>query len=245
MPLSADFDAIQANVFTPICTACHIGASAPKGLILDAQHSYNLLMSIPSTEVPSVLRVSPGDPNNSYLIQKLEGHAAVGAQMPLDEAPLPASTIAFVVQWITDGAQPGAAANSTAAAMAAAFQIAAVAPENGSVLTAAPAQLVVGFTREPDASRTDAQAVRLQQLAAAGAPTSATTMPAVVSVPAGNSRALMLRPLAPLSSGRYRIVLSAQPGTELSALDGAQITRPQPDDDGDRVIAEFTVAGKP
>jgi hypothetical protein len=30
--LEATFDSIQANVFTPICTACHIGAAAPQGL---------------------------------------------------------------------------------------------------------------------------------------------------------------------------------------------------------------------
>src|SRR5580658_6239957 len=51
VPLSADFDAIQADVFTPICSVCHIGADAPEGLILDAQHSYDLLVNVPSTEV--------------------------------------------------------------------------------------------------------------------------------------------------------------------------------------------------
>src|SRR5471032_209942 len=95
VPLSADFDAIQANVFTPICSVCHAGATAPQGLMLDATHSYNLLVGVPSTEVPSILRVKPSDPSNSYIIQKLQGHAAVGGQMPLGQTPLPASTIAF------------------------------------------------------------------------------------------------------------------------------------------------------
>src|SRR5690242_21168762 len=54
VPLSADFDSIQANVFTPICSVCHSGAAAPEGLLLDAQHSYSLLVNVPSTEVPSV-----------------------------------------------------------------------------------------------------------------------------------------------------------------------------------------------
>ena len=31
-PLTADFKSIQDNVFTPICTKCHIGAGAPQGL---------------------------------------------------------------------------------------------------------------------------------------------------------------------------------------------------------------------
>jgi hypothetical protein len=81
-PLSADFASIQADIFTPICSVCHIGGGAPEGLRLDATDSFNLLVGVPSTEVPSLLRVKPGDPDNSYIIQKLEGHAAVGAQMP-------------------------------------------------------------------------------------------------------------------------------------------------------------------
>src|SRR5450432_652689 len=70
-PLSADFASLQANIFTPICSACHAGGGAPEGLRLDADNSYNLLVGVPSTEVPAVLRVTPGDPDNSYIIQKL------------------------------------------------------------------------------------------------------------------------------------------------------------------------------
>jgi hypothetical protein len=104
VPLTADFQSIQANVFTPICTVCHVGASAPQGLRLDALNSYSLLVSVPSTEVPAILRVAPGDPDNSYLIQKLEGHAAVGARMPLGGPYLDAATIVVIRQWISNGA---------------------------------------------------------------------------------------------------------------------------------------------
>ena len=38
-PITADFQSIQDNVFTPICSKCHIGAGAPLGLQLDAEHS--------------------------------------------------------------------------------------------------------------------------------------------------------------------------------------------------------------
>ena len=89
-PLTADFASIQEHVFTPICTACHAGGGAPQGLRLDATNSYALLVGVPSTEVPSILRVKPGDPDHSYLVQKLEGHAAVGAQMPFGGPPLSA-----------------------------------------------------------------------------------------------------------------------------------------------------------
>jgi hypothetical protein len=241
VPLSADFEAIQANVFTPICSVCHIGATAPEGLMLDAVHSYNLLVNVPSTEVPSILRVKPGDPTNSYIIQKLEGHAAVGAQMPLGETPLPASTIAFIVQWITNGAPPPASQS----AMTAAFRVASLAPEDGAVLAVPPAQIVVGFTRELDATRADAATVRLERIADDDAAPAATAMDIQAAVPAGNARALLLTPRSPLPAGQYQLVLSGAPGEQISALDGATLTAPAADANGDRVIARFIVAATP
>ena len=102
--LTADFDSIQQNVFTPICTACHAGSNAPQGLHLDAGNSYAQLVGVPSVEQPTILRVAVGDPDNSYLIQKLEGHAATGAQMPFGGPPLPQATIDVIRQWISAGA---------------------------------------------------------------------------------------------------------------------------------------------
>jgi hypothetical protein len=243
VPLAATFDAIQANVFTPICSVCHIGATAPEGLMLDAAHSYNLLVGVPSTEVPTILRVDPGDPNDSYIIQKLEGHAAVGGQMPLGETPLPASTIAFIAQWITDGAPAGSSA--TVMAMATGFRVASVTPENGDVLAVAPAQMVVGFTRELDATRADAAAVRLERVDGAGEQWSSTTVAIEPSVPAANPRALLLTPRAPLAAGQYRIVLSGQPGSALGAIDGELVTGAPTDANGDHIISYFTVAATP
>ena len=106
--LTADLQSIQDNVFTPVCTACHVGAGAPMGLSLDAANSFNMLVGIPSVEVPSLQRVAPGDPDNSYIIQKLEGTAAVGDQMPRGGPPLPSATIQVIRQWITQGAPPAA-----------------------------------------------------------------------------------------------------------------------------------------
>jgi len=245
VPLSADFDAIQANVFTPICSVCHIGATAPEGLMLDAAHSYNLLVNVPSTEVPSILRVDPGDPTNSYIIQKLEGHAAVGAQMPLGETPLPATTIAFIAQWITNGAPPGASTS----AMTATFRVASVAPEDGAVLAVPPERIIVGFTRELDATRADASTVRLERIAGDESgdesAESATVVAIDPTVPAGNPRALMLTPRSSLTAGQYQLVLSAQAGAQLSALDGATLSAPPADANGDRIIARFIVAATP
>jgi hypothetical protein len=136
--LTADLKSIQDNVFTPICTQCHAGAAAPLGLRLDEGSAYAMLVNAPSVEVPSLNRVTPGDPNNSYLIQKLEGHAAVGAQMPLGQPPLPASTIAVIRQWISNGA-PQAQAVVDVMPM----QVRAVAPEPGEMMNPAQSEILL------------------------------------------------------------------------------------------------------
>ena len=113
-PLSANLQSIQDNVFTPICTRCHIGASAPEGLRLDAADSYSLLVGVPSAEVPSLLRVMPGNPDESYIVLKLQGSPGiVGGQMPLGGPYLPQASIDVIRQWITDGA-PNSSAMQTA-----------------------------------------------------------------------------------------------------------------------------------
>lgn len=102
--LTASFASIQANVFTPRCTGCHAGASAPAGLRLDAASSYALLVGVSSAEVPSLQRVAPGRPDDSYIVHKLEGRAAVGARMPFGGPYLDDATIAVIRQWIAAGA---------------------------------------------------------------------------------------------------------------------------------------------
>jgi len=145
--LQANFASIQDNVFTPICTTCHAGASAPQGLRLDAANSYALLVGVASAEMPSTLRVAPGNPNGSYLIQKLEGTAAVGGRMPLNGTPLPQADIDVIRQWITDGAQgPAAPPPSTP------IRVTSVSPEPASTVAALPASILVAFDREPNAA---------------------------------------------------------------------------------------------
>jgi hypothetical protein len=113
-PLAANLQSIQDHVFTPICTQCHAGAAAPLGFRLDQDSAYAMLVNAPSSEAPGLQRVTPGDPDASYLIQKLEGRAAVGAQMPLGQPPLPQATINVIRQWIANGAQATASATQPA-----------------------------------------------------------------------------------------------------------------------------------
>lgn len=98
-------DQIQAVVFSPTCATagCHTGAGAAGGLNLsDADTSFVELVGVPSTANAAILRVAIGDPDNSYLIQKLEGTAL--PQMPFGRPPLAAGDIQEIRNWITNGA---------------------------------------------------------------------------------------------------------------------------------------------
>ena len=104
--MTASFASIQSHVFTPVCSVCHAGGSAPQGLRLDAGNSYAMLVGVSSAQAPSVQRVAPGDPDNSYLVHKVEGNASVGARMPLGGPYLDANTVAVIREWISNGAAP-------------------------------------------------------------------------------------------------------------------------------------------
>ncbi|MDB5986845.1 MAG: hypothetical protein JWR16_1898 [Nevskia sp.] len=107
-PVTADFQSIQDQVFTPICAQCHAGASAPEGMQLGEGVSYSMIVNVPSEEVPTLMRIKPGDPDNSYLVQKIEGLAAVGAQMPAGcpttQPCLDQDTINLIRAWVSAGA---------------------------------------------------------------------------------------------------------------------------------------------
>jgi Ca2+-binding RTX toxin-like protein len=93
-------------IFTINCTQCHSGSSPPQGLRLDSQNSYANIVNVASTEVPSLKRIKPGDDKNSYLVQKIEGTAAVGARMPFGGPALSFNNIALIRQWVVEGANP-------------------------------------------------------------------------------------------------------------------------------------------
>ena len=221
-PLVATFQSIQDHVFTPICSVCHAGGAAPQGLRLDAANSYSNLVGVPSREEPSILRVNPGNPANSYIVQKIEGTAAVGAQMPFGGPPLPPATIAVIRQWISDGAL-----RSSFAGAAPTFAVESVVPAPGELVLEAPAAVILGFNRELDVTRLDNSSVRLERLA--GGPGEVTAVAVDLSVPVGNPLALMIIPHQPLANGRYRLVLSGGPGdTGLSDTSGTRLQAATP-----------------
>ena len=66
-------------------------------------------MNVPSRGKPGAIRVIPGDPDNSYLIHKLDGavrgEAIVGVRMPLGTGPfLTEGQIRVIRRWIELGA---------------------------------------------------------------------------------------------------------------------------------------------
>ena len=158
-PLVPELQSIQDNVFTPICTGCHAGSSAPLGFRLDPGSSFSMLVNTASVEVPSLMRVLPGNPDQSYLIQKLEGHAAVGAQMPLGQPPLPQATINVIRQWITDGAQQSVAALQSPAAL----QLHATTPLDGEILQQPPREILIQASGELDVASLNAASVSLKR----------------------------------------------------------------------------------
>lgn len=107
---AATLTQIQAMVFTPICSVCHNGTQPPGGALpgalnLTNSNSFANLVNVASLEQPSVMRVKPGDPANSYLVRKLEGAAGItGARMPLGGPFLDQATIDMIKSWIASGA---------------------------------------------------------------------------------------------------------------------------------------------
>ena len=98
-------DQIQQVIFTPMCASCHSGA-APAGALnlVNADTSHAELVGIASSQQVGATRVIVMDPDNSYLIQKLEGAVGIaGVQMPPGGA-VQQSDIDEIRQWITDGA---------------------------------------------------------------------------------------------------------------------------------------------
>jgi len=113
--LQPTFSSIQSQIFDSTdasgrlaCTNCHNarGRAFTAGLDLTAGVSYASLVGVASTEQPSVLRVAPGNPDNSYFIHKIEGRPGiVGVRMPRGTGPfLTDGQILVIRRWIENGA---------------------------------------------------------------------------------------------------------------------------------------------
>jgi hypothetical protein len=110
--LAPTFSSIQRDILSatdssgrPACTNCHNGNPFVPGNFTAAS-AYGALVSARSFEKPSLFRVAPGDPDNSYLVHKLEGGPnIVGERMPRGGGPFLTSGQMLVIRrWIAQGA---------------------------------------------------------------------------------------------------------------------------------------------
>jgi hypothetical protein len=235
-PFTADFESIQENVFTPICSPCHSGANAPHGLMLDAAHSYTDLVGVASVEVPTFDRVKAGDPDNSYIILKLEDSPLIaGAQMPLNETPLTPAVIAVIRQWITNGAPPASTAAPASVnamlkiqqlannASPAAFSVTQTAPLDRAMMEPPVHYMIVAFNHEVDASLVNYTNLTVEQIVPGTANEPDATaqlapIPAYMALADGNPNAIIITPVAPLLPGAYRVTVRGTGGGALADL---------------------------
>ncbi len=111
-PAQVTLTQLQTQIFTPICSGCHtgIGTALPGVQDLTAGHTFASVVNVPSIERPTLDRIKPNDPANSYLIQKIEGAAGIaGSRMPFGcgsvaNPCLDQATIDLVKAWVTQGA---------------------------------------------------------------------------------------------------------------------------------------------
>lgn len=92
------------------CVQCHVREAPQGGLVLEEGMSYGMMVGKKSAAT-AMDRVKPGDPQNSYLLHKLNGTQAqvkgTGLGMPLVEGvyqSLPSKDIETVRKWIEAGA---------------------------------------------------------------------------------------------------------------------------------------------
>lgn len=99
----ATLENVQETVFSTSCavSGCHLGSSAPHGLDLSPGSAGDNLVGVDSDQLPAFKRVQPGNPDDSYLMMKIEGDSRiVGGRMPLGRSPLSGEQISLVREWI-------------------------------------------------------------------------------------------------------------------------------------------------
>jgi hypothetical protein len=103
---TATFTRVQNEIFTPTCGAigCHDTLGHQEGQILTAGRAYANTVGVPSTQMPSLLRVAPNDPANSYLYRKITGAGITGDRMPQGGPYLTDAQTKLVRDWIRRGA---------------------------------------------------------------------------------------------------------------------------------------------
>lgn len=113
--LEPTFSSVQSQIFETTdvagrqaCVNCHtnVGRNPSGGLNLAHAVAYDQIVNVASARKPGAIRVIPGDPDNSYLVHKIDGRTGiVGVRMPSSGPPfLTDGQILILRRWIALGA---------------------------------------------------------------------------------------------------------------------------------------------
>lgn len=110
-PGDVSFSLQVQPILTDRCafSGCHASTSPAADQSLAEGLAYVNVHDIPSQELPSMDRVEPGEPDQSYLVHKIQGtHLDVGGtglRMPRGQEPLSDDQIRLIRAWIEQGAR--------------------------------------------------------------------------------------------------------------------------------------------
>jgi hypothetical protein len=110
--VTSTLEHLEQHVFAPTCSrdTCHSGPQSDHSLtLLPGEAHLNLVGVMPDNlqaRLAGKLRVDPGHPENSFLLDKLKGELGEneGQRMPRGLGKVPAREIALVEAWIAAGA---------------------------------------------------------------------------------------------------------------------------------------------
>jgi hypothetical protein len=102
----ATFTEVFDDVLSQSCafSTCH-GGSAGAPFLRESQAAYESLVDVESNSKENAILVVPGNPDESYLIQKIENSEGIDGESMPPSSPLTDETIERIRSWIEDGAQ--------------------------------------------------------------------------------------------------------------------------------------------
>ena len=99
---TATLTVLQSQIFNPICSGCH---PANADLDLRAGVTFGSTVNVASFQQPPLLRIKPGDPDESYLYRKVNGGPGItGVRMPRFQPALSQEQRDLIRDWILAGA---------------------------------------------------------------------------------------------------------------------------------------------
>jgi len=105
--LSGDVQPILSS--NCVFSGCHVGTSPQEGLTLSSGQTFGNVVNVASRQLPTMNRVTPNQPDNSYLVHKVQGthldEGGSGERMPEGRTPLSQAEIDLIRAWIQAGAK--------------------------------------------------------------------------------------------------------------------------------------------